>query len=117
MQKNVSSTESQERFDQIARQLFSSHGAEKGKMFGMPCIKIRSKAFAGLFQDNMVFKLTGAEHTRALGLAGARLFDPSGQGRAMKEWVQVPEAYAAEWPELAEKALQYVASQIDGVAS
>jgi hypothetical protein len=35
---------------------------------------------------------------------GATLFDP-GMGRAMKEWVLMPAAHAAQWPELAERAL------------
>ena len=61
-------------------------------MFGKKCFKTGKggKPFVSFFQDCMVFKLTGADHTQALILEGAHLFDPSGKGRAMKEWVQVP---------------------------
>jgi hypothetical protein len=55
----------------------------------------------------MVFKLSGAPHAEALGLAGAQLFDPMG-ARPMKEWVQVPGTHAKQWPRLARAALEYV---------
>ncbi|TCJ14149.1 hypothetical protein EPD60_09080 [Flaviaesturariibacter flavus] len=76
-------------------------GAEAGKLFGKPCFKREGKAFLCLFQNEMVFKLTGPGHARALAVPGAQLFDPSGKGRPMKEWVQVPaqgdwEGFAAE---------------------
>ena len=59
-------------------------------MFGMPGIKRRGgKAFCGLYGDDMIFKLEGQDHARALGLAGAHLFEPMA-GRPMKAWVQVP---------------------------
>lgn len=79
-------------------------------MFGMPCMKIKSKAFCGLFNDDMVFKLTGDAHAKALKLKGAKLFDPMG-GRPMKEWVQVPAKFADQWNEFAEASLKYVGNK------
>lgn len=38
-------------------------------------------------------------------LDGATLFDPSGQGRAVKDWVVVPHSWAGQWADLAEAAL------------
>ncbi len=58
----------------------------------------------------MVFKLNGEAHSSALELDGSQLFDPSGKGRAMKEWVQVPYEYKNRWSEFAESAKNYVAS-------
>ena len=58
----------------------------------------------------MVFKLKGDDHTQAMSLAEAHLFDPSGKGRAMKEWVQVPYDHGPSWPSLAEVAHRYVLS-------
>lgn len=84
------------------------NGAEQSQMFGKPCFKINGKAFISFFQNEMVFKLMGDVHSRALSLEGAHLFDPSGKGRAMKEWVQVPFNHKKEWQRLAEKALEYV---------
>lgn len=65
---------------------------EASQMFGKKCFKatMGGKPFVSFFQDCMVFKLTGQNHTDALSLEGAHLFDPSGKGRAMKEWVQIP---------------------------
>jgi hypothetical protein len=80
------------------------------KMFGVPCLKIGRKAFAGLHGDAMFFKLRDEAHAGALALPGARLFDPMETGRAMREWVHVPAEHAARWPDLARDALAYVAS-------
>lgn len=84
-------------------------GAEQSQMFGKPCFKIGGKAFVAFFQDAMVFKLTADDHANALALDGAILFDPSGKGRAMREWVQVPHAHKDLWPQLAVAASAYVA--------
>jgi len=56
----------------------------------------------------MVFKLPLPQHSEALNLTGAQLFDPSGRGRPMKEWVVVPVEHASRWSEFARAALQYV---------
>src|SRR3954469_695078 len=97
-------------FDHIIKKLAAEFdNVTASKMFGMPCGKVKGKAFAGFYQDNMVFKLHGASHTRALSLSGSKLFDPMGQ-RPMKEWVQVPAAYADQWEDLAADALEYVVS-------
>ena len=76
-------------FHDVGRELNDSDHAVAGKMFGMPCVNIGGKAFAGLYQDDMVFKLGGDAHAKALALKGSHLFDPSGAGRAMKAWVVV----------------------------
>ena len=98
-------------FEEIGARLGETHGAILGKMFGMRCIKGNRKAFAGLFQDSMAFKLSGEQHAEALNLPGSVLFDPSGMGRPMKEWVQVSFEHASRWPEFAEAALQYVTNE------
>ncbi|MBL1421027.1 MAG: hypothetical protein COC24_011015 [Alphaproteobacteria bacterium] len=78
--------------------------AEKSQMFGKPCYKIDKKAFVAFFQNEIVFKLAGDIHSQALALDGAQLFDPAGNGRAMKQWVQVPFAHKATWAEFAQQA-------------
>ena len=102
--------QAKELFDKIARDLAAEDSSVKpGKLFGSPCIKTNGKAFATYHDGDIVVKLMGKSHTHALGLAGAKLFDP-GMGRAMKEWVQVPYTHAAEWTDLAADALEYVAA-------
>ncbi len=95
-----------------------SIGATESQMFGKPCFKLNSKAFLCFSQDEIVFKLEGDAHATAIGLTGAKLFNPSGKGRPMKDatmkksekgdviwaWVQVPYEHQEEWKGLAEKA-------------
>jgi hypothetical protein len=95
-------------YDSIAADL----GVTSSKMFGVPCLKHQGKAFASFHGDAMVFKLRPPEHAAALALAGAHLFDPSGAGRPMREWVEVPAAHAARWPEFAREALHYLAASL-----
>jgi hypothetical protein len=82
--------------------------ARESQMFGKPCFKVNEKAFMCLFNNCMVFKLTGTDHREAFGLDGTELFDPSGRGRAMKEWVQVPFDYSDKWKKYAKAAFDYV---------
>ena len=70
--------------------------------------RLSGKACVCLYEDALVFKLTGNGHQHALKLAGATLWDPSGRNRPMKEWVQVPFEHAIQWPTLAQNALDYV---------
>jgi hypothetical protein len=84
--------------------------AEQSQMFGKPCFKINGKAFICFFQNEMVFKINGEVHTKALSLEGAKLFDPSGKNRPMKEWVQLPFMHKDKWMFFAGKAYGYVQS-------
>ena len=92
--------------------LFRTIGKEIGgiesNLFGKPCFKVNKKAFVCFFQNCMVFKLTGELHKEALSLDGSLLFDHSGKGRPMKEWVQVPIEYKEKWKNFALKAQEYV---------
>ena len=98
-----------ELFDQIARELAMKHdGVTTGQIFGKACIKTHGKALAAFFQGDIALKLAGDDHRAALALEGARLWDPSGKHRPMKEWVQIPFACAAAWPDMAVQALTYV---------
>ncbi|MEU8385761.1 hypothetical protein [Streptosporangium sp. NPDC048865] len=84
-------------------------GVGISRMMGSPALKDRAgKVFASLQRDGaMVFRLVREtpEHADALQLAGASLFDPSGRGREMKDWVVVPHSSAGRWTDLAEAAL------------
>ena len=90
--------------DQLAEDLCAAADVQRSVMFGMPSIRRRGgKAFAGLYGEDMVFKLDGDAHTEALALAGSHLFEPM-VGRPMKQWVQVPPAHHGQWLELARLA-------------
>lgn len=95
-------------FNKIGKKLADVDKVEVSQMFGKPCLKIQGKAFVCFFQDEMVFKLNGVAHRTALDLKGAKLFDPSGKKRPMKEWVQVPFVYSKNWQSYATQAMKYV---------
>ncbi|MEO6144884.1 MAG: hypothetical protein ABIP19_12980 [Dermatophilaceae bacterium] len=92
------------RFDELVEELKSDLDIVGASMFGMPSMKRRNgKAFAGLYGEDMVFKLAGDEHAAALALEGVHLFEPM-DGRPMKAWVQVPPTHETQWADLARKA-------------
>ena len=98
------SDEGRARFDLLAEELTAELDVQRASMFGMPSLKRRGgKAFAGLYGDDMVFKLDGEAHAQALALDGAHLFEPMA-GRPMKAWVQVPPVHEVRWGELARAA-------------
>lgn len=92
------------RYDAVVEELKQELDVVGTSMFGMPSVKRRGgKAFAGLYGDDMVFKLSGEDHAHALELEGAHLFEPM-SGRPMKAWVQVPPTHETQWAELARQA-------------
>lgn len=91
-------------YDRIAERLAAEAAVKAGQMMGMPTGCVGGKAFAGLFGAAMV-KLTREAHVAALAEPGATPFDPSGMGRPMKAWVQVPIEDSSVWPRLADQAL------------
>jgi hypothetical protein len=105
------SMEGRDRYDAIAQSLVAANGAEAAKMFGMPTLKKNGKVFAGYYSGSMTFKLTGPAHAKALALPGARVFDPSGMGRAMAQWVEVSATSADHWEDLAKEALNSLAAR------
>ena len=71
------------RYDEIADDLAARDpNIELSQMMGMPCIKSGGKMVIGYESSGeMVFKLPDpAEHEKALGLDGAKLFDPPASG-------------------------------------
>jgi hypothetical protein len=95
-------------YDEIADELVAENpDVQLGQMMGMPCIKAAGKLIAGIWDEEMVFKLPDeGVRKQALALDGAHLFDPSGQNKPFKEWVQVPAAHMSEWAGLADEALR-----------
>ena len=88
-----------------------NENAVESKLFGKPCYKVNGKAFCCFFQDEMVFKLADPHHSVAMLLDGAKLFDPSGKKRPMKEWVQISFEFKEQWHHFSHKAFEYVLSQ------
>lgn len=95
-------------FEKLTEYLESSHGAVAGQMFGKKCIKVNGKAAIALFNESLVFKLPDISHEHAMSLSGSILWDPSGKGRPMKEWVQVLLKHKSEFAGLSESSANYV---------
>lgn len=95
-------------FEKIVSYLETHHGGISGQMFGKKCIKINNKAGVALFKDFLVFKLPKEIHSEAIALTGSELWDPSGKGRPMKEWVQITLEHKQKFEALAEASANYV---------
>lgn len=69
-------------------------------MFGGVAAKANGQMFGGLFGRSAIVKLSADEQSAALALDGATLFDPMGNGRVMRDTVQLPESVMDEPEEL-----------------
>jgi len=95
-------------FEKLKTSFVSDSDIEAGQMFGKACLKINGKAFLAQHLDTVVFKLNEPDRGKALSIAGAKLWDPSGKGRPMKEWVALPVAAKSKFANLAIGAQSYV---------
>ena len=102
----MSSAEKQ--FIQLVETLTENKNVVSSQMFGKQCLKVNSKAFLALHKSTLVFKLVGEEHKQAMSNKGAVLWDPSGKGRPMKEWVAIPAESLGDAERFANQALSYV---------
>jgi hypothetical protein len=95
-------------YGKLVDALVDGNEVTAGQMFGKQCLKVGGKAFLALQGDVLAFKLGSPEHGKALSLPGSALWDPSGKGRPMKEWVAVPVSSSRSFKSLAKGALEYV---------
>jgi hypothetical protein len=101
-------------YSTVVSALLSDHRVIESQMFGMPCVKIGGKAFAGLWKNNLVVKIGAPRVDVLLKAKAGQQFDPSGMHRPMKEWIMIKapaSAAAKKWIELAEEAKKFVAKQ------
>ena len=98
-------TAEQVRDDLLER--FGAEGIVAGRMFGSWAILLDGKVIATFHGERAVFKL-GRDSALLLDAleGGAHLFDPSGKGRAMKDWLVVEGE-----PDLDEYLLESIALQ------
>jgi hypothetical protein len=99
-------------YNTLVDNLSAVEGVTVDQMFGKACIKINGKAFVSQHNETIVFKLNGENHEKAIAIKGAVLWDPSGKGRPMKEWVALPPTERKHFKSLANAALAYVAATI-----
>ncbi len=98
-------------YNAVVNELLTDPRVTEASMFGMPTLKVGGKAFAGLWEQQLVVKI-GLPRTQELLKAKAgKPFDPSGRGRPMKEWIAVKEPAAQakkKWLALAQEAKAFV---------
>jgi TfoX/Sxy family transcriptional regulator of competence genes len=75
----------------------------EAKMMGMASLRAGRSMFGGMFDGRLVVKLGRARVDPLIASGRAEPFDPSGRGRPMKDWAQVPEP-TDDWLELAAEA-------------
>jgi hypothetical protein len=97
-------------FEAVLDELAVHAGVERAVWFGAPAAKVDGKIFLAVFGGTLVARV-GAEECddRVLSAHGER-FDPSGKGRAMKDWLSTS-LEPADWPELAQSALAFTAAR------
>ena len=77
------------------------------RMYGIPVLTVRGRAFAGLHGENLVVRLDGAALAKARHINGAQAFEPAG-GRDMPDWLEVPVVHVSHWRGLMQDALYYI---------
>ncbi len=82
---------------------------DQGSLFGMPCLRVHGKAFAGSYDGGVAFKLPAARYKEVRRLPGVTAFDPSGDGKPMGTWLVVPSPYRQQWRALADESIAFVA--------
>jgi hypothetical protein len=97
-------------YEKLVTKLTKDASVVASQMFGKACLKVNGKAFVAQHKETVVFKLTGPEHKKAMAVAGAQLWDPSGKARPMKEWVALPALASKTFSSFATAAMAYVAS-------
>lgn len=76
-----------------------------GKWFGLNSLNLEGKPFATFFEGDLVLKLGAEKIAEVISrYPGAKLFDPSHNNRAMKDWLQVPVEFEEDWLSLAESS-------------
>jgi hypothetical protein len=101
-------TDAELQYQTLTQMFVENNQVVAGQMFGKACLKVNGKAFVAQHKDTVVFKLPQPIHLTAMSEPEAILWDPSGKGRPMKEWVALPTASSKKFKKLALAALEYV---------
>jgi TfoX/Sxy family transcriptional regulator of competence genes len=84
-------------------------GVERRQMFGYPCAFLKGNMLAGLFEDQMMVRLSETDRTKASQQVAATPFAPG--GRPMREYVVLPAEIVADKRRLGawlKRAIAYV---------
>jgi hypothetical protein len=97
-------------YEAVAQAVEHDPPSDRARGFGSDALKVNRKIFAMLVDGNLVLKLPRPRVEELVEAGDGAPFDP-GHGRAMREWVTVTPAAAAQWILLAEEARAFVTSR------
>ena len=80
----------------------------QGEKYGLNCFMWNNKPFMIKNKHYMVFRLPLEKYNEALMLDGSLYFNPEGNERPLKEWIQVPYSLKERWEEFALASFDYV---------
>ena len=103
---------SEERYAELVRAFLGRPDVtQEGRGFGSSALKVRGSIFAMLSsRGDFVVKLPRRRVDELVASGDGDRFDP-GHGRLMKEWLSLRPASSADWLQLAQQALEFVASR------
>lgn len=77
---------------QFARLLPKHPDATPKKMFGYPACFVKGNFFIGLYEEDYVVRMPGAQKDQLPDMKDASGFNPMGKGSGMKDWWIVPKS-------------------------
>jgi hypothetical protein len=102
-------SDSQSRFWQLTDPVLAEPGVSRSTMMGFPCLRLNGDFFASWDPraDQLVVKLQSGKVEMLIDAGEGLPFAPA--GRRFREWVAVPAANVALWPDLLEDAYRHAA--------
>lgn len=99
----------------IAEAMTSRHDhVAEGKMMSRPAIQYKGKVFAFYRKQQMVFKLGDDYSPEEDGIPDWSPLAPFKTKPPLKGWFSISFDHEDRWPELAERARDYIAAELDG---
>ena len=105
----------EECFATLVEELLNNPGVTpptEGQAFGSSGLKIHNKIFAMLVRGRLVVKLPKTRVDMLVASGDGERYDPRQDGRLMKEWISLAPASKEDWLDLANEALEFVASKV-----
>jgi hypothetical protein len=107
--RDPESPESLAAFADVLDEIAVAGEVERCQWFGTPAAKIEGKIFMALWRGRLVARIGADEVDARVVARGGERFDPSGKGKAMKDWLEA-DAEPSEWTELALSAIAFTAA-------
>lgn len=108
--KRESSQEALVAFEMLCDRLSVVSEVSRARWFGLPAARVSGTMFAALHGESLVVKLGADEVDRHITAGEGERFDPAGNGRAMRDWLETS-LPPQDWPRLGGAALAFACLQ------